>query len=124
MLLGIWMKEHTVRRFAEPLVSGGYNFTKHTDITISADVQTSQSSQKTDEDGDCSLQQLKAFSNDEFLTADEKTGRKADLLWFQDKWFECRASRLSDNTMLGHWTSEFIQCLDQPDAPVNEEGEE
>lgn len=117
MSLGIWMRKHTFRRFADPVSKGGYSLSGHKDISIPADVQTISKALKTDTDGDYPLQRLKVFSNDEILTADEKTGRKADLLWFQGKWFECRSSRLSENTMLRHYTCEFIQCLDQPDPP-------
>lgn len=117
MLLNIWQKPRTVRRFSSSESANGYEFTSHEDLTLLADVQTSQRHQKTEDDGDSLFQTLKVFSNDEFQTADEATGRRADLLWFQGKWFECRSSILSDNTILSHWTSEFVQCLDQQEPP-------
>jgi len=121
MLLGLWQKERTVRRFSPQTTDGGFGYTAHSDIKVMADVQTPDRKQSTDTDGDSTVQHLKVFSNEKFLTADENSGQRADLLWYQEKWFECRASRLSENTMLAHWTSEFVQLADQPAAPGEEE---
>lgn len=121
MPFGLWRKKRIIRRYGPPEAEGGYESSTCEDIVILADVQTTEKRTNTGEDGDDTLQKLKVFSEAEIKTADDSTGRKADLLWFQGKWYECRSSILSDNTMLKHWTSMFTQCANQPDAP-DEEG--
>lgn len=68
--------------------------------------------------GSESVQRLKVFCDAELFTESEHRRRKADRLWFQNKWFDCQSSRLSENTPLRHWTATFVECLDQEDPPT------
>ena len=117
MGLGLWKRKHHLRRFKEPEIRGGHVFEKYEDIYFKADVQTTGRTTSTGLDGDFARQDLKVFSDLEMRVADAQTGVRADMLWHQGKWFECRSSRLSENTFLKHWTSTFVQCVNQPDPP-------
>ena len=63
------------------------------------------------------------FCDHKILVEDEHSQQKADRLWFQEKWFSCRSSRLSENTPLRHWTAEFVECLDAEPGPDEGRGE-
>ena len=114
---------HTVRRFSEPVLVKGYYSTPYEDLTLHMDVQTLEDMVVTAPDGAKSVQKLKAFSDSEILVESEAGRQKADRLWFQGKWFECRSCRLSDNTPLRHYTATFTECLDQDQEPPGGKGE-
>lgn len=116
----MFRKPYILRRYLEPDSTGGYSFSSMSDVVILADVQTTDADTTTESDGDSSLQWIKVFSDDEIRMADERTGVKADLIWYQDKWYECRSANYKGNTFLKHWISKFVKCLDQK-APPKEE---
>lgn len=121
MGLALWKRKHILRRLVEPESSGGYVTEMTKDMVIKADVQTLSRRTTMGADGDYSVQEVKMFSDFEINVADQALGTMGDRLWFQGKWFECRSSRLSENTFLKHWTSTFVQCLNQ-EAPPDVEG--
>lgn len=120
MGLGLWKRQRILRQFKEPVYSNGIQTYDYDDVVIMADVQTTDRSTTTGPDGDRSVQSLKVFCDFRVNVADQQSGMPGDMIWFQGKWFECRSSRLSENTFLSHWTSTFVQCLNQPEPP-NEE---
>ena len=116
--MNFFKKSYTIRRYTgEPQEIDGYLVSGYEDITMRMDVQTTDETTVTAEDGDEAVQTLKAFCDSEIYTNDAKRGSEADRLWFQGKWFECRSSRLSENTPLRHWTTTFVECLVQDDPP-------
>ena len=115
-------REHLIRRYSKPTVVNGYSSIPYEDSIFLMDVQTMEDIVETTPDGSESLQRLKTFCDYEILVENPENEQKADRLWFQNKWFECRSSRLSENTPLRHWTSTFVQCLDQ-DPPPGDGGE-
>lgn len=117
MGLKLWKRNHLLRRFKDPVAADGFVLEDHTDIIIKADVQTTNRHSNTDAYGERAFQEVKMFSDFEINVANESTGIKGDWLWFQDKWFQCTSSRLSENTFLKHWTSTFTECLNQEDPP-------
>lgn len=121
MGLPLWKKKRLIRRYSLPTNVDGYQVPLSEDFYISADVQTTGNTSSTGEDGDISTQSLKVFTDTELKVADGMTGTFGDRLWFQGKWFECRSSRLSENTFLKHWTSTFVQCTNQEDPPCEEQ---
>ncbi len=108
-------RPYTLRRYMEPEIVRGYHSIPYQDRTLPMDVQTMEDVVITTEDGSESVQRLKVFCDSEILVESQDKRQKADRLWFQGKWFECRSSRLSENTPLRHWTATFIECLDQED---------
>lgn len=117
-------KEKWIRRYSQPTIVRGYLSIPYADITLPMDVQTLEDVVITTEDGSKSIQKLKVFCDSEILVENEAKQQKADRLWFQEKWFECKSSRLSENTPLKHYTATFIECLDQEPGPGATTGEE
>lgn len=116
-------RKHVLRRYSEPRFDKGYFTIPYTDFYIFADVQTTEDIVVTTDDGSKSVQRLKVFCDDKIFVENEAKKQKADRIWFQDKWFECQSSRLSENTPLRHWTATFVECLDAEDGPSFEESE-
>ncbi len=119
-------RPHLLRRYLEPTFVRGYSTIPYTDIIFLMDVQTLEDEVITTSDGSKSVQRLKVFCDDIILVESEAKRQKADRLWFQDTWFECKSSRYSGNTSLKHWTAIFVECLDQEPPPnmIESEGEE
>lgn len=118
MGLPLWKHAHLLRRFSEPTCSGGYAVSTYTDMYIMANIQTPSRTTSTAGDGDYPWQVIKVFTETQINTADDRTGTPADWIWFQDKWFECRTSRHSNDTFLHHWTAEFVEIASQPPGPL------
>ena len=110
-------RPHTLRRYSEPVFVKGYSSIPYEDLTLPMDVQTLEDVVITTPDGSKSVQKLKVFCDSEIFVESEAKQQKADRLWFQNKWFECKSCRLSENTPLRHYTATFIECLDQ--EPLN-----
>ena len=117
MGLQLWKKKRLLRRYEEPVAMAGYSIpASHVDIYIQADIQTTDKSASTGSDGDISLQKIKVFTETELKIASEN-GTPGDRIWFQGKWFECRTTKLSENTFLKHWTSTCVECTNADDPP-------
>lgn len=114
-------RPHLLRRYSEPKIVRGYSSILYEDLTFPMDVQTLEDVVMTTPDGSKSVQRLKVFCDSIILVEDEATQQKADRLWFQNKWFECTSSRLSENTLLRHWTATFVECLDAEPGPEKRE---
>lgn len=115
--MNIFKKPYTLRRYQEPKIVRGYTSIPYEDLTLPMDVQTMEDVVITTEDGSESVQRLKVFCDFPILVENQSKQQKADRLWFQEKWFECRSSRLSENTPLRHYTATFVECLDQEEEP-------
>lgn len=118
--MNFFKRPHLLRRYAAPVEIDGYVSIPYEDSTFPMDVQTMSDEVVTTADGSQSVQRLKVFCDSELLTESEHHQQKADRLWFQNKWFDCQSSRLSENTPLRHWTATFVECLDQDDPPVGQ----
>lgn len=116
-------RPHTLRRYSEPVFVKGYSSIPYKDLTLPMDVQTLEDVVITTPDGSKSVQKLKVFCDSEILVESEAEQQKADRLWFQKKWFECKSCRLSENTPLRHYTATFIECLDQEPLKTAKESE-
>ena len=114
-------RPHILRRYSEPKIVRGYSSIPFEDLTLPMDVQTLEDVVITTPEGRKSVQKLKVFCDYEILVENQENQQKADRLWFQNTWFECQSSRLSDNTPLRHWTATFIECLDNEKAPSSGE---
>ena len=115
--MNFFKKPYTLRRYSEPKYVKGYSTIPYTDLTLPMDIQTMEDTVITTPDGAKSIQRLKVFCDSIILVESEAKQQKADRIWFQDTWFECISSRLSENTPLRHWTATFVECLNQEPAP-------
>lgn len=113
-------RPHVLRRYLEPKIVRGYISIPYEDLTLPMDIQTLEDTVITTSDGSKSVQRLKVFCDSQILVESEAKQQKADRIWFQDTWFECKSSRLSENTPLRHWTATFVECLDQEEGPNND----
>ena len=120
--MNFFRRPYTLRRYREPKIVRGYSSIPYENLTLPMDVQTMGDAVITDGDGSRSVQRLKVFCDDEILVENTLEKQKADRLWFQGKWFECRSSRLSENTPLRHWTATFVECLDPEVGPKGDNG--
>ena len=114
-------KPQFLRRFKEPEIVEGYYNASYDDITLPANVQTLEDEIITASEGERSVRRLEMFSDERIMTDDPENRIKADMLWYQGKWYQCRSSVLCDTTILKHWDSVFVECLIQ-DAPPEAEG--
>jgi len=121
--MNFFKRPHILRRYSSPIYERGYSTIPYEDIVLPMDVQTMKDVSVTTSDGTKSVQQLKVFCDYEILVENQGTQQKGDRLWFQGKWFECKSSRLSENTPLRHWTSTFVECLDNEAPPGQGKGE-
>ena len=119
--MNFFSKSYTLRRYQEPKIIRGYHSIPYEEFMLLMDVQTMENVVITTPDGSESVQRLKAFCDDKILVENTAEKQKADRLWFQGKWFECRSSRLSENTPLRHYTATFVECLDQEPGPESGE---
>ena len=110
-------RPHLLRRYSKPEIVRGYSSIPYEDKTLPMDIQTLEDMVITTADGSKSIQKLRVFCDSIILVENEENQQKADRLWFQDNWFECKSSRLSENTPLKHWTATFIECLDAEKGP-------
>lgn len=110
-------RPHRIRRYSRPEIVRGYSSIPYQDLMLPLDVQTLKDEVITTPDGSRSVQRLKVFCDSSILVENQEKQQKADRLWFQGKWFECRSSRLSENTPLRHWTATFVECLDAEPEP-------
>lgn len=115
--MNIFKKPYLLRRYSKPQIVQGYSSIPYADKTLPMDVQTLEDAVITTPDGSRSVQRLKVFCDFEILVENSGNQQKADRIWFQGKWFECRSSRLSENTPLRHWTATFVECLMAEEAP-------
>ena len=113
---------YLLRRYGKPDIIQGYASIPYQDHLFFLDIQTLKNEVSITEDGATSVQQIKVFCESEILTENKTRQQKAARIWFQNKWFECRSSRLSENTPLRHWTAVFVECLDVEPAPKLDDG--
>lgn len=111
---------YLLRRYFEPAFIRGYASIPYEDKLLLMDIQTVSDDVITTSDGTTSVQRLKVFSDFPILVENTEKKQKADRLWFQNKWFECRSSRLSENTPLRHYTATFTELLDNDAEPASE----
>lgn len=115
--MNFFKKKYVLRRYSTPQNMNGYITTPFADQLLLMDIQTVEAIVKPDTDGLETVQKLKVFCDFEIFVENDELQKKADRIWFQNKWFICISSRLSENTPLRHWTSMFIECQDKEEAP-------
>ena len=126
--MSLFYKPYVLRRFKPSVYVRGHSTSTYNDKPLHADIQTLQNTSTTSDNGAESKQRIKVFSKKQIQVADKKNGVRADWIYFQEKWFEAVSCRLSENTLLKHYTSEFEEVLngERPEymkPPVIEEEE-
>lgn len=111
--MNLFKKQRRIRRFNEPIYVNGYCTIPYSEKTLPMHVVTLDDRIMTSEDGSHSVQRIQVFCEQRLLIEDQRSEQKADRLFFNDKWFECVSCKLSDDTILAHYTAEFVECIDQ-----------
>lgn len=109
--MSLFYKQYILRRFEPSVYEEGHSTSPCKYKALHADIQTLQNTSTTSDSGAESKQRIKVFSRDKIQVADKQNDIRADWIYFQDKWFEAVSCRLSENTLLKHYTSEFEEVL-------------
>lgn len=117
----MFYRPYRIRRFGATKFVRGHSTSSMEEYMFPMDVQTSDNTSSTDESGTRTVQHLKSFSKEKMIPADQKKNIQGDLLYFQDKWFRCDSCKLSDNTMLRHYTSTWTEV---PESVPDDDEEE
>ena len=107
----LFYKSYVYRRFEASVYVKGHSTSTYKDKPLKADIQTLENTSSTSNSGAESKQRIKVFSQKKLQVADKNKGVRADWIWFQGKWFEVVSCRLSENTMLKHYTSQAEEVL-------------
>lgn len=114
----LWRKEYTLRTFGVQKTKKGYASTKeYTDTVVKLDVQPDTGTQlQVLAEGERRTMRLYTFGDFPIKTADQKTGIRADMLFYAGRWYECVSSVLHSNTPLAHYKSAFLSVPESANA--------
>ena len=109
MPLGIFRKPYVVRRREPQKVINGYATSAFSDIYVRLNVQPKVPNKfEGREEGDLTVNRLRAWGADKLTSADELTGTPGDLLFYKGRWYECISCVEWHNTLLAHYQSDFV----------------
>lgn len=115
-------KHYTLRRYGESKVVNGYSTDGHTDMSVFLDVQTISDDEVKEDTGSRDDMMLKTFGDFPIRCTKQENGVQPDRLFYDGRWYECTASRLSQNTFIKHWTSTFALLPGEPVDDAETEG--
>lgn len=108
MVLDIFKKPYTLRRFEKTQIIRGRPRAAYTDSIVRLNVQPLSSDDvMTLPDGMRRKKNVKAIGRIELRTADEKTGTLADRIYYHGEWYECIGVDIWANTPVGQTESVF-----------------
>ena len=108
MILDIFKKPYTLRRFEKTQIIRGRTHAAYTDSTVSLNVQPLTSDDvMTLPEGMRRKKNVKAIGRIELRTADEKTGTLADRIYYHGEWDECTGADVWGNTPVGQMEAVF-----------------
>lgn len=108
MVLDIFKKPYTLRRFEKSELIRGHSQAKYTDSTVILNVQPLSSTELMAlPDGIRRSKNIKAIGKVIIRTADEKTGTLADRICYRGEWYECTGSDIWGNTPVGQTEAVF-----------------
>lgn len=131
MNIRLFNRGYTLRRFKEPREIRGYMVSDFEDLSVNIHVHPSGGDQVTDRDGagETLHRRLEGHGEVEIKISDREAGTKADMLYFDGKWYECVSCERWFHTILTHYNYRFalVPVLEEGDkaefaAPVIQEG--
>lgn len=108
MVLDIFKKPYTLRRFEKSELVRGRSCAKYTDSTVMLNVQPlTMTELVTLPDGIRRSKNVKAIGKVLIRTADENAGTLADRICYRGEWYECTGSDIWGNTPVGQTEAVF-----------------
>jgi hypothetical protein len=123
MAIGIFRQPYTIRRHGAQTITNGYAVSGDADITVKLNVQPLSADELLAlPEGERSVARVKTFGADALISADEHSGTPGDLLYFSDRWYECKSCVHWLHTPLKHYEAEFVILADQSAAEPPDAG--
>lgn len=108
MILDIFKKPYTLRRFEKSELIRGRSYAKYIDSSVMLNVQPLSSTELMAlPDGIRRSKNIKAIGKVLVRTADEKSGILADRIFYRGEWYECTGSDIWGNTPVGQTEAVF-----------------
>lgn len=108
MILDIFKRPYTMRRFEKTQIVRGRPHAAYIDSTVRLDVQPLSSDDiMTLPDGMRRKKNVKAIGRIKLRTADEKAGTLADRIYYRGEWYECTGTDIWGNTPVGQTEAVF-----------------
>ncbi len=108
MVLNIFKKPYTLRRFEKTELVKGRFRARYTDMTVSLNVQPlSMTEVAALPDGIRRTKNIKAIGKTLIRTADENAGTLADRIYYHGEWYECIGADIWGNTPAGQTEAVF-----------------
>ena len=108
MVLDIFKKPYTLRRFEKTELVKGRSRARYTDMTVNLNVQPLSLTEVTAlPDGICRTKNIKGIGKVLVRTADERAGTLADRLYYRGEWYECTGVDIWGNTPVGQTDAVF-----------------
>ena len=119
----IFSKKHILRKF-EMTLDRGRESLSYKDCTIQGDVQNPSDQSSKEPSGSRREPRIKAWTDIPITPDDQLTGKHADWIWYDEKWWKCVNCRYSGNTLLSHYVSEFVRVPENEPAEHRKKPEE
>ena len=114
MGMGLFKRTYIVRKHQPQTIMKGYVSSAYKDVKMRLNIQPlSNNDLMALPEGERTVKRIKAFGVEELASADEYTGARGDRLFYRGFWYECKSSVLWDHTLLSHYQSDFVICIDQ-----------
>lgn len=108
MNIRLFNRPCTLRRFEPPEAAGGYLTDGYRDRTVSLHLFPDQSDGlEAPEAGARRRGFLAGRGEIELFPADQNTGRRGDLVYWNGAWYECVSAVFWGHTLLSHWDYRF-----------------
>lgn len=108
MVLNIFKKQYTLRRFGKTRLVKGRSCASYSDCTVMLNVQPLSMTELTAlPEGIQRAKNIKAIGKVLIRTADENTGTLADRLYYRGEWYECTGADIWGNTPVGQTEAVF-----------------
>jgi hypothetical protein len=119
-------RPYAVRRFGETIEQNGYETAPFEEIVLKMDVQAVvPSGNEFNPDGQRKSERLNSWSSEKLNTADPKTGKHGDHLFYEDGfWYECVSCRYLNHTIMHHWRGEWVRLPEGSDRHYDSAGTE
>ena len=130
MVLDIFKKPYTLRRFEKTQLVKGYSRARYYDSMVKLNVQPlSMSELVTLPDGIRRSKNIRAIGHVQIRTADDRAGTLADRIFYNGEWYECTGADIWGNTPVGQTEAVFglvppVEAGGILLAPVDVSGEE